>query len=451
MATTLLPYVPSNITVHLGPPSADARNVTVSFQDYVKNVACSEVYPTWNENALRANILAITSYALNRVYTEFYRSRGYPFDITSSTAYDQQFVYGRNYFSNITRLVDTLFDDYIRRIGFVEPLAAKFCNGTTVTCEGLSQWGSQYLARQGYGWLRILQNYYGTNTEIVTNAPQQDSRESYPGTALRVGSRGRSVALIQRALNRISQSFPAIPKTAADGIYGNQTQNTVRVFQQVFGLEPDGIVGRITWYAVERIYLGVLQLSELQSEGLRYEDLPLEFSEPLRVGDRGEKVSQLQYMLAVIAQFVQPVPSIAVDGIFGPNTRDAVLAFQRYAGLPQTGEADDRTWDAIYDRFAGIDGRVLDQVRALSPSGGTATTAINARERLTRLGFASGTLQQAISAFQGANGLPKSGRLTQQTAEAITRQYRALGYETATQMTQYPGYPLSVGSRDARS
>ena len=451
MAATLLPYVPSYITVHLGPPSADARNVTVSFQDYVKNVACSEVYPTWNENALRANILAITSYALNRVYTEFYRIRGYPFDITSSTAYDQQFVYGRNYFTSITRLVDELFDDYIRRIGFVEPLAAKFCNGTTVTCEGLSQWGSQYLARQGYNWLRILQNYYGTNTEIVTNAPQRDLQESYPGAALRVGSRGRSVALTQRALNRISQNFPAIPKVAVDGIFGNQTRNAVQVFQQVFGLEADGIVGRITWYAIERVYGGVLRLSELQSEGLRYEDLSLELSEPLRVGDRGEQVSQLQYMLAVIAQFVQPVPSIAVDGIFGPNTRDAVAAFQRYEGLPQTGEADDRTWDAIFDRFSGIDGRVLDRVRALSPAAGTATNAINARERLTRLGYSSGTLQQAISAFQAANGLPRTGRLTAQTAEAITGQYQALSYETATQMTQYPGYPLSVGSRDVRS
>ena len=178
MATTLLPYIPSYITVHLGSPSSNADNVTVSFRDYVKNVASSEVYPTWNENALRANILAITSFALNRVYTEYYRIRGYPFDITSSTAYDQQFYAGRNYFANISTLVDELFDDYIRRIGFIEPLAAKFCNGTTVTCEGMSQWGSQNLARQGVGWLRILQSYDGTDTEIVVNAPQLDAQSA---------------------------------------------------------------------------------------------------------------------------------------------------------------------------------------------------------------------------------------------------------------------------------
>ena len=180
----LLPYIPSYITVHLGPPAVPAENVTVSFPDYVKNVASSEVYPTWGEAALRANILAITSFALNRIYTEFYRVRGYPFDITASTAYDQQFYKGRSYFSTISRLVDELFDDYIRRIGFIEPLAAKFCNGTTVTCEGLSQWGSQTLAAQGYGWLQILRRYYGQNIEIVPNAPQAEAQEctqTHPG------------------------------------------------------------------------------------------------------------------------------------------------------------------------------------------------------------------------------------------------------------------------------
>ena len=164
-----LPYIPSYITVHLGPPAVPAENVTVSFPDYVKNVASSEIYPTWDEDALRANILAITSFALNRVYTEFYRVRGYPFDITSSTAYDQQFYKGRSFFANISRLVDALFDDYIRRVGFVEPLAAKFCNGTSVTCEGLSQWGSQNLAAQGWSWLNILKNYYGRSIEIVSD------------------------------------------------------------------------------------------------------------------------------------------------------------------------------------------------------------------------------------------------------------------------------------------
>ncbi|MBR6377070.1 MAG: peptidoglycan-binding protein [Oscillospiraceae bacterium] len=446
----LLPYIPSYITVHLGPPNSSAENVTVSFQDYVKNVASSEVYPTWNENALRANILAITSFALNRVYTEFYRVRGYPFDITSSTAYDQQFYRGRNYFSNISRLVDSLFDDYIRRVGFIEPLAAKFCNGTTVSCEGMSQWGSQNLAAQGYGWLQILRNYYGRDIEIVTDAQKADYSESYPGSALRVGSRGRSVALVQTALNRISQNFPAIPKLSVDGIFGSGTERAVRIFQQVFGLTDDGIVGRQTWYAVERVYAGVLRLSELRSLGLRYEDLGWEFPEPLRVGDRGDKVGQLQYMLAVVGQFVQEVPVISVDGIFGPLTRDAVAAFQGYEGFPPTGEADDRTWDALYELYSGIDNRVLDN-RAAFPQFDTAdTTVVNARQRLAALGYTGSNLQEALRAFQRANGLSVTGRLNDATARAITRQYQARGYSTSTRMTQYPGTPLAVGSRDAQ-
>ena len=189
MPPTVIPFVPQQITVHLAAPGQDAANVTVPFSDYVKNVASSEIYPTWEESALRANILAIVSFALNRVYTEFYRSRGYDFDITNSTAYDQAFVNGRSFFENISRLVDGLFNSYLRRPGFVEPLAAKFCNGTTVTCEGLSQWGSQNLALQGYDSVRILRSYYG-DVEIVSGAPIRGITSSYPGTPLRRGVPG---------------------------------------------------------------------------------------------------------------------------------------------------------------------------------------------------------------------------------------------------------------------
>lgn len=444
-----IPYVPSYITVHLGAPDTPAENVTVPFLDYVKNVASSEVYPTWDTEALRANILAITSFALNRIYTEFYRSRGYPFDITNNTAFDQQFVAGRNYFDTISELAEELFDDYIRRIGYIEPLAAKFCNGTTVTCEGLSQWGSQYLAQQGYDAMRILRNYYGSDIELVVNAPQQTIRGSYPGTSFRQGSRGRSVFLIQRDLNRISQNFPAIPKLRQDGIYGPLTEAAVREFQNVFGLEPDGIVGRNTWYAIERVYVGVLQLSELRSEGIRYEDISWEFPGGLNLGDTGERVSQFQYMLAVISEFVPPVPRIAVDGIFGPETRDAVYAFQRFAGLPITGTVDDATWDAVYDRFAAIDETVLESAvlfPALSTTG--PTNVSNVRARLRALGYRGATLQQELQSFQRDNGFPASGRLNPDTAKAITAQYQTLQYESASRMTQYPGRTLSVGSTD---
>ena len=224
------PYVPQQITVHLGTPTSNAPNVTLPFIDYVKNVASSEIYPTWDESALRANILAIVSFALNRVYTEFYRSRGYDFEITSSTAFDQAFVNGRSFFENISQLVDEFFNDYLRRPGFVEPLAAKFCNGTTVTCEGLSQWGSQNLAEQGYNSDQIIRSYYG-NVETVMNAPVRGITASYPGTPLRRGSTGPNVVVIQTSLNRIAQNYPALPKIPdVDGIFGPQTEAAVNCF-----------------------------------------------------------------------------------------------------------------------------------------------------------------------------------------------------------------------------
>ena len=213
-----------------------------AFRTDVKNVASSEIYPTWEESALRANILAIVSFALNRVYTEFYRSRGYDFDITSSTAYDQFFVKGRSFFSNVAKLADELFNSYLRRPGFVEPLAAKFCNGTTVTCEGLSQWGSQRLAQQGYNTVQILRSYYG-EVEIVANAPIQNYAASSPEIPLRRGSIGPNVVVIQTELNRISQNYPAIPKVpVVDGILGEQTEASLIAFQRIFNLDPDGIV-----------------------------------------------------------------------------------------------------------------------------------------------------------------------------------------------------------------
>lgn len=371
---TVLPFVPQRITVHLGAPSANAPNVTVPFIDYVKNVASSEIYPTWEESALRANILAIVSFALNRVYTEFYRSRGYDFDITNNTAYDQYFVNGRSYFSNVSRIVDELFNDYLRRPGFVEPLAAKFCNGTTVTCEGLSQWGSQNLAQQGLNSTQILRNYYG-NVEIVSNAPIRGITSSYPGTPLRRGSSGPSVVVIQVELNRIAQNYPAIPKIPeVDGIFGSRTEASVRAFQEIFDLSPDGIVGPATWYALVRLYTAVTSLSELRSQGQQFYDIDWEYPNALYEGDTGDKVRHLQYMLSVLSAYIDSIPPVEVDGIFGPATRNAVIGAQQWFGLPQTGSVDANTWDEIYDQFSGIENTSL-RNRELFPNTNPAVTA----------------------------------------------------------------------------
>lgn len=412
------PYVPQQITVHLGPPSSNAENVTVDFSDYVKNVASSEIYPTWDESALRANILAIVSFALNRVYTEFYRSRGYDFDITSSTAYDQYFVKGRSFFENVARLVDELFNDYLRRPGFVEPLAAKFCNGTTVTCEGLSQWGSQNLAQQGYNSVQILQSYYG-NVETVLNAPIRGITSSYPGTPLRVGSTGPDVVTLQVALNRIAQSYPAIPKLAnVDGIFGSRTERTVRAFQQIFGLSPDGIVGPATWNAVVRLYTAVTRLSELRSQGQQFYAINWSPPNSLQTGSTGEKVRQLQYMLAVLSEYIQSIPPISVDGIYGPATRSAVLAAQRRFGLPETGAVDRRTWDEIYDQYSGIENTTLRSGETFPRSPEATAPASNVRP---------------VGNFR-RNGNTAN---TQRT-----------NYARTTTLTQFPGRDLSIGGQD---
>ena len=372
--TNVIPVIPETITVHLGLPNSPAENVTVSFADYVKNVASSEIYPTWDESALRANILAIMSYALNRVYTEYYRSRGYDFDITNTTARDQAFVNGRSYFENISRLVDEMVGSYIRRVGSVEPLAAKFCNGTTTTCDGLSQWGSEALAQEGLDSVEILKYYYGDDIEIVTNAPMEGVTESYPGTPLRLGSTGPAVTVVQVSLNRISQSYPAIPKiNPVDGIYGPQTQAAVEAFQQIFALEADGVVGRATWYQLVRVYVAVTKLAELQSEGQQFLFIQ-EYPEFLSLGDRGELVEQLQYMLLVISSFVPTVQAPDQTGVFDNATLYAVRSFQRYAGLPVTGSVGKATWDTIFEQFNGVDLTVFED-GALFPAGDLAETS----------------------------------------------------------------------------
>lgn len=405
----VIPYVPEQITVHLGAPDANVPNVTVSFPDYVKNVASSEIYPTWDESALRANILAIISFALNRVYTEFYRSRGYNFDITNSTAIDQAFVNGRSTFESIDRIVDDIFNDYLRRQNFVEPLAAKFCNGTTVTCEGLSQWGSENLAQQGLNSVEILRNYYGNDIEIVTDAPIMGLAQSYPGTPLRRGSRGPNVVVVQSSLNRISQNYPAIPKISpVDGIFGPQTEAAVRRFQEIFDLVPDGIVGKATWYALVRLYVGVTALAELRSQGQQYYNLSWNYGGALQRGSSGTYVRQLQYMLRVLSNFIPTIPMIQVDGIFGSATAEAVTAAQRYLGLPQTGRVDEQTWLEIESQFSGI----RDQ------------------------------------AFRDGQWFPEMAEVEVFGQTETQRGERAGNWEKTSTQRQHPGRPMSLGDRD---
>lgn len=352
---TVLPYVPQNITVHLGAPNQAAANVSVPFISYIKNVASSEIYPTWPESSLRANIYAIITFALNRIYTEWYRSRGYDFDITNSTQYDQAFVNGRDFFENISRIVDEIFNDYVVRQGFVQPLFTQFCNGTTVTCDGLSQWGTVDLAEQGYGPYEILQYYYGNDIDIVRDAPILAPFESYPGRPLRIGSIGNEVYTIQNQLNRIARNYPAIPTiNNPNGTFDLPTQEAVLDFQRIFNLVPDGVVGKATWYKIKYIFTSVTRLAELTSEGLQLQDVEPIYPTTLRLGDRNLGVGVLQLYLDTIGYFNGNIPIVVVDGIFGPRTQEAVIAFQNAYDLTPDGIVGRNTWNTLQDAYVGI-------------------------------------------------------------------------------------------------
>lgn len=257
--------IPEYVVVHDGPPSdSAARDYYVRYKDYIKNVASSEIYSTWPDATLRANILAIMSFTLNRVYTEWYRNKDYNFTITSSTAYDQKFTYGRNIFQNISNIVDEMFQNYLSRPNVTQPILTQYCDGQRVTCSNwLSQWGSKFLGDQNYSTIEILRYYYGNNMYINTAEEVSGIPASWPRMDLTVGSTGEKVRQIQEELVRISQSYPAIPRITPDGIFGPATREAVEVFQSVFGLPVTGVIDYRTWYKISEIYVGVSRIAEL--------------------------------------------------------------------------------------------------------------------------------------------------------------------------------------------
>lgn len=346
--------VPASITVHLGAPSAPAANITVSYTGYIKNVACSELYPTWPEEALKANIFAIQSFTLNRVYTEHYRARGYDFDITSSSSYDQAFVPGREIFGVINSLVDNSFTTYIVWDDHVQPLAARYCSGLSAMCQGLSQWGSVNLARRGMTDIDILRYYYGEEIFLRT-ASMEETIPSYPGVPLGLGFIGEGVRVIQRQLNRISMNYPAIPRVAVnEGIFNGATEKAVIAFQQIFNLKVDGIVGKATWYKLKQIYNSVKRLAEIYSEGLLAGEVERAFSGVYKRGDSDIIVEIMQYYLDFFGRFNSSLPRVKITGTFDAETEAAVKAFQEYYGLPADGIVRRETRNKMLTEYRAV-------------------------------------------------------------------------------------------------
>ena len=454
------PVIPQSITVHLGPPNSPAENVTLSFPDYIKNVASSEIYPTWPEEAIRANVLAQISFALNRVYTEFYRTQNYDFDITNSTAFDQSFVNGRDTFENIDEIVDEIFNDYLRRQGSIEPLFTAYCDGDKVRCDGLSQWGTVELAQEGLSALDILRSYYGENIELVENAPVANVSESYPGIPLRLGDSSREIEEKQLQLNRISRNYPAIPKIGVvNGSYGESTENAVKAFQSVFNLTPDGLIGKATWYKIALVYNAVKRLSELDSEGLVTAELPQLYVREIGPGDSGDFVFLVQYYLAVVAAFYDTVESPNINGEYDESTVRSVKGFQQTYGLETTGNVDFLTWRDLYRAYRGIienspksEGGTLrypglqlrvgsrgETVRALQEYLNTVAETYPEIPVLPVTGYYGPQTENAVTQFQTRFGLTPTGSVDPFTWEILTSLYSDLSLGNNRNPGQNPG------------
>lgn len=469
----IAPVIPDFITVHLGAPSSNAPNVRVPFIDYIKNVASSEIYPTWPESALRANIYAQISFALNKIYTEFYRSRGYDFDITNTTQFDQAYVQGRDIFGDISDIVDEIFDSYLRRNGAVEPLASQFCNGTTVTCDGLSQWGTVSLANQGFLPFQIIRYYYGDDVNIISDVPVQSIGESYPGSPIGLGDVGPDVQRIQVLLNAISTNYPAIPKVPTGAVFGEATENAVRVFQRIFNLTPDGVVGRATWYKLNNLFTGINRLNELNARGDVIFGLSLEYPDALREGDTGQGVLTLQLMINFLSEYYDTVPQVAEDGVYGPSTTSAVAAFQRVYGLPVDGVVGPLTWESMYNAIKGIyiaNGQQSEfsTAPAFAPYPGMPLTIGTRGNAVMTLQnhindvapvFAQVTpvnatgnyglnTKTAVSELQSQLNLPQNGSVDENTWNSIERLHQNIERSSGAAFGQFPGYNLQEGMQD---
>ena len=349
------PIVPNNITIHLGKPDENTKDITIAFTDYIANVASNELYPTWPNNALIANIYAIISFALNRIYNEWYRSKGYNFDITSSPIYDQQFVENKSTYENIDNIVSDIFNNYVVKGNQVQPYFTTYCDGRKKTCNGLSQWGSVNLANQGRTPLQILQYYYGSDIKIFENAPVGDAKEGYPGNPVGIGYVGNPVLAIQRDLKRIRQNYPAIPSiTSTLGIFDEETSLAVRKFQEIFSLPVTGVVDKATWYKIKYVYNSVKKLADLYSEGLSSDDVTFLYADELKYGDTGIEVEYIHYFLDAIAFLDKDIPRLPTNSIYTNNTQTMVKAFQNKYNLPVTGVFTYTDWPVLKDAYRKI-------------------------------------------------------------------------------------------------
>ena len=358
------PVVPNNIVVHLGSPSSNSRNITVAFTSYISNVSASELYPTWPQNALIANIYAIISFTMNRIYNEWYRSKGYNFDITSSSAYDQTYTENRSTYENINNIVQEIFNNYVVKGKGIEPYFTSYCDGRKLICNGLSQWGSVTLANQGKTPLEILKYYYGNDISIKYDAEVGDGTIGYPGYDIELGSFGNPVLAIERDLKRIRNNYPAIPEIpSSPGIYTNDLANAVKKFQEIFNLPVTGVVNKATWYKIKYIYNSVKKLGDLYSEGITEEEATFLYNDKLALGNSGIDVEYIHYFLDALAFLDPDIPRLQTNSIYSENTVTMVKAFQKKYGLPVTGDFTYSDWKVLKEEYEKILSYIPDEYK----------------------------------------------------------------------------------------
>ena len=427
--------VPKKITVHLARPAVGAANVTVSFQDYIANVASSEVYPTWPEQALRANILAQISLALNRIWTEWYPSRGYSFNITGSPGYDQAYVNGRTVFAVMERLTAELFNTFVQRSGDVEPYFTEYCDGKTVTCPGMKQWGTVDRAREGMNALQILRYYYGNRVQLVTTDNIAAIPSSYPGSPLRRGSTGTNVRILQKQLSRIAKDYPSFGKPAVTGTFDEATENSVKKFQKQFSLTADGVVGQRTWNTLYAAWV------DAQSDlgGTAWPGTAL------RRGAAGMEVRLVQFWLRLAADNYSALRTVTVDGSYGAATVSAVEAFQTLFGLTSDGVVGRSTWNKLKEVGLAVANKIVaanvapGQFTTTTRAGSSGTAVRAVQYYLRRLaayysdvprvavdGKFGAATTRAVKAWQSRAGLTVDGVVGQLTFQSLYDAAQAL-------------------------
>lgn len=417
--------IPQYVTVHLGRPTENAQNVRVPFRTYLKSVAASEIYPTWPYEALKANIWCQVTFVLNRIYTEWYRSRGYDFDITNSTSFDQKYIHNRSTFESTDRVVEEVFNNYVTRTYNREPYFTEYCDGRQVSCNGLKQWGAYEKATEGQNALQILKYYYGDDIQINDADSISSVPASYPGTALKRGSTGANVQIIQAQLNRISDNYPSISKQSVDGIFGANTENAVKTFQKIFNLTDDGIVGKSTWYKISYIYVSVKKLAELTSEGETLEDGSYPGYVVAR-GARGLNVVIIQFYINQTAIYVSSITPVNMDGIFGSGLETQVKNFQRYFNLTPDGKVGPLTWDKMFKIFksiqSGVDYPEQTPPRADAYPGYTLSIGSSGANVIKIQQWLNGVAQE-VPSIPSLSVDGKFGQATQNSVLAFQRRY----------------------------